>query len=137
MGARSPELFHDPSESRPGRFTMRPAGKGAPARNFPRLGPTTFPVAYSFPPRLRGRDMVFENPVLFLRDALLISEFMHGIKFENSGRIVLFLKTLAFLYHGLGRTKYASEMLILVHNLAFGRHRYGTSASRFTDSTDY
>lgn len=27
--------FHDPTGPHPGRFTVRPAGKGAPARNFP------------------------------------------------------------------------------------------------------
>lgn len=62
-------------------------------------------------------DMVFENAVLFMRDTLIVREFCDAIKVGDSGRIVLLLKIFAFMYRGTGRTKYAYEMLHLVHNL--------------------
>ena len=62
-------------------------------------------------------DMVFENAVLFLRDALIIREFCDAIKAGDSGRILLALKVFAFMYRGTGRTKYAYEILHLIHNL--------------------
>lgn len=51
-------------------------------------------------------DMVFENAVLFMRDALLVREFTDAIKSGDSGRIILMLKTLALFYRGTGRSKY-------------------------------
>ncbi|KAJ7826515.1 hypothetical protein B0H13DRAFT_2241113 [Mycena leptocephala] len=65
---------------------------------------------------LKG-DMVFENAVLFVRDALLTREFADAIKAGDSGRIVLILKLFAFTYRGNGRTKYAHEMLHVLHNI--------------------
>ncbi|KAJ7654569.1 hypothetical protein DFH06DRAFT_1133343 [Mycena polygramma] len=62
-------------------------------------------------------DMVYENTVLFLRDALLTREFSDAIKDEDSGRILIILRMWAFCYRGNGRTKYAHEMLHLLHNL--------------------
>jgi len=62
-------------------------------------------------------DMVFENAVLFMRDALVLCEFMDAIKDGDSGRIIIILKTLALSYRGSGRTKYAHELLFLMHNL--------------------
>ncbi|PIL24781.1 hypothetical protein GSI_12667 [Ganoderma sinense ZZ0214-1] len=62
-------------------------------------------------------DMVFENVSLFLRDALILREFTDAIKGGYSGRIIRTLKILALMYRGSGRTKYAHELLHLVHNL--------------------
>jgi hypothetical protein len=61
--------------------------------------------------------MVFENAVLFLRDALISREFSDAVKAGDSGRVVLVLKTWALSFRGNGRTKYAYEMLHLIHNL--------------------
>ncbi|KII95550.1 hypothetical protein PLICRDRAFT_25991 [Plicaturopsis crispa FD-325 SS-3] len=65
-----------------------------------------------------GGDMVYENAVLFLRDALLSREFTDAIKCGDSGRVVLILKVWALSFRGSGRTKYAHEMLHLCHNIA-------------------
>ncbi|KAI0363846.1 hypothetical protein BV20DRAFT_957447 [Pilatotrama ljubarskyi] len=65
----------------------------------------------------REGDMVYENACLFLRDALVLREFTDAIKGGYSGRIVRVLKILALMYRGSGRTKYAHELLHLVHNL--------------------
>ncbi|KAG7087025.1 hypothetical protein E1B28_013004 [Marasmius oreades] len=62
-------------------------------------------------------DMVFENATLFLRDALLSREFADAVKVGDSGRIILVLKRWVFSYRGNGRTKYAYEMLHLLHNI--------------------
>lgn len=62
-------------------------------------------------------DMVFENAVLYLRDSLIVREFCDAIKAGDSGRVLLILKVFAFMYRGTGRTKYAHEMLHLIHNL--------------------
>ncbi|KAJ7235067.1 hypothetical protein C8J57DRAFT_1572916 [Mycena rebaudengoi] len=69
------------------------------------------------PPHVRKGDMVFENALLFIRDALLTREFADAIKAGDSGRVVLVLKLFAFTYRGNGRTKYAHEMLHVLHNL--------------------
>ncbi|KAJ7625927.1 hypothetical protein FB45DRAFT_922649 [Roridomyces roridus] len=68
-------------------------------------------------PHVRKGDMVFENAVLFLRDALITREFSDAVKTGDSGRIVMVLRVWAFSYRGNGRTKYAHEMLHLLHNL--------------------
>lgn len=62
-------------------------------------------------------DMVYEKSVLFMRDALVLREFSDSIKSGDSGRILNILKDLVFLYRGCGRSKYAHESLILLHNL--------------------
>ncbi|KAJ6611846.1 hypothetical protein B0H10DRAFT_2165690 [Mycena sp. CBHHK59/15] len=62
-------------------------------------------------------DEIFENASLLLRDALISREFTDAIKAGDSGRIVLVLKVFACSYQGNGRTKYAHEMLHLIHNL--------------------
>lgn len=62
-------------------------------------------------------DMVFENAVLFLRDALLTRLFADAVKAGDSGLIILVLKMWTFAYRGSGRSKYAHEMLHLFHNL--------------------
>ncbi|KAF8207882.1 hypothetical protein K438DRAFT_2013284 [Mycena galopus ATCC 62051] len=50
-------------------------------------------------------DMVFENVVLFLRDALLTHEFTDAIKSGDSGCIIIILRLWAFAYRGNGHTK--------------------------------
>lgn len=67
--------------------------------------------------KLSSGDAVFENACLFLRDALISREFNDAIKCGDSGRVVLVLKTWALSFRGNGRTKYAYEMLHLIHNL--------------------
>ncbi|KAJ7885509.1 hypothetical protein B0H14DRAFT_3735910 [Mycena olivaceomarginata] len=62
-------------------------------------------------------DQIFENASLLLRDALISREFTDSIKAGDSGRIVLVLKILALSFRGNGRSKYAHEMLHLIHNL--------------------
>ncbi|TRM55679.1 hypothetical protein BD626DRAFT_587913 [Schizophyllum amplum] len=62
-------------------------------------------------------DMVFENAVLFMRDALLSREFSDAIKAGDSGRVLTVFKLWVFSYRGSGRTKYAHEMLHLLHNI--------------------
>lgn len=62
-------------------------------------------------------DAVFENASLFLRDALISREFTDAIKAGDSGRVILVLKLWALSFRGNGRTKYAYEMLHLIHNL--------------------
>ena len=62
-------------------------------------------------------DMIFENAVLFLRDGLLLREFLDAIKTGNSGRVLLVLRFWAFGFRGSGRAKYAHEVLHLIHNI--------------------
>ncbi|KAE9394136.1 hypothetical protein BT96DRAFT_797375, partial [Gymnopus androsaceus JB14] len=62
-------------------------------------------------------DMVFENAILFLRDALITREFTDAVRAGDSGRVILVLKIWALSFRGNGRTKYAYEMLHLIHNL--------------------
>ncbi|KAJ7038344.1 hypothetical protein C8F04DRAFT_1256355 [Mycena alexandri] len=62
-------------------------------------------------------DQIFENSCLLLRDVLISREFTDSIKAGDSGRIVLVLKVLALSFRGNGRSKYAYEMLHLIHNL--------------------
>ncbi|KAJ8090045.1 hypothetical protein PM082_018625 [Marasmius tenuissimus] len=62
-------------------------------------------------------DMVYENAILFLRDALLSREFSDAVKVGDSGRVFLVLKRWAFSYRGNGQTKYTYEMLHLLHNI--------------------
>jgi hypothetical protein len=87
------------------------------------------------PPHIRKGDMVFENAILFLRDSLLTREFSDAVKAGDSGRVVIVLRMWAFSYRGSGRSKYAHEMLHLLHNLICVwtkelRYVY-TSCSRF------
>ncbi|KAF9568626.1 hypothetical protein CPC08DRAFT_624950 [Agrocybe pediades] len=62
-------------------------------------------------------DMIFENAILFLRDALISREFTDAVKAGDSGRVVLILKIWALGFRGNGRTKYAHEMLHIIHHL--------------------
>lgn len=62
-------------------------------------------------------DMVFENAVLFMRDALLTREFADAVKSGDLGRVVIVLKLWALAYRGSGRSKYAHEMLHVIYNI--------------------
>jgi hypothetical protein len=64
-----------------------------------------------------GGDIVFENAVLFLRDALISRMFTSAVKHGESGLVLLVLKTWALNFCGNGRTKYAHEMLHIIHNI--------------------
>ncbi|KAI0086095.1 hypothetical protein BDY19DRAFT_379635 [Irpex rosettiformis] len=64
----------------------------------------------------KDRDVVFENALLFNRDALIMREFNDAIKAGDSGRILISLKILAAFYRGSGRTEYAYETLVTLHN---------------------
>lgn len=63
-------------------------------------------------------DMVFENAVLFMRDALISREFSDAVKAIDPGCILLVLKTFALSFRGTGRLKYAYEMLFFVHHVS-------------------
>ncbi|KIM79999.1 hypothetical protein PILCRDRAFT_9888 [Piloderma croceum F 1598] len=71
------------------------------------------------PPLLhvKASDMVFENAQLLLRDQLVSRKFADAVECGDSGRIVLVLKIWACSFCGHGRTKYAHEMLHIIHNL--------------------
>ncbi|KAJ3516532.1 hypothetical protein NMY22_g14184 [Coprinellus aureogranulatus] len=62
-------------------------------------------------------DMVFENAVLFMRDALISREFTDAIRSNDPGRIILILKIFALSFRGTGRVKYAYEMLFIIHHV--------------------
>ena len=68
-------------------------------------------------PHVKAGDMVFENAQLLLRDQLISREFADAVKCGDSGRIVVVLKIWACSFRGHGRTKYAHEMLHIIHNL--------------------
>ncbi|KAI0073145.1 hypothetical protein K474DRAFT_1603842, partial [Panus rudis PR-1116 ss-1] len=71
----------------------------------------------TFPALFTTGDMVFENAVLFLRDALILRAFIDAIKSGASGCIVLALKQLALMYRGSSHSKYAYEVMHLIHNM--------------------
>ena len=62
-------------------------------------------------------DMVYENAVLFMHDALLLHEFTDAIKYGDSGRVILVLKVWVHSFRGQGQIKYMQEVLYLLHNL--------------------
>uniref|UniRef100_A0A0W0G0K4 DUF6589 domain-containing protein n=1 Tax=Moniliophthora roreri TaxID=221103 RepID=A0A0W0G0K4_MONRR len=63
-------------------------------------------------------NMVYENTILFMQDALLSKEFSNAVKAGDSGCMVLVLKTWALSFCVNSQTKYAHEMVILIHNLS-------------------
>lgn len=63
------------------------------------------------------KDDVFESGILFLRDALILRQFTHAIKHGDSGRVLLTLRVFAFACRGNGRSKYAHELLFVIHNM--------------------
>ncbi|ETW82437.1 hypothetical protein HETIRDRAFT_416617 [Heterobasidion irregulare TC 32-1] len=62
-------------------------------------------------------DMVFENAILFLRNALHLREFSDTIKAGDSGRVLNILKIWGLAFRGNSQSKYAYEILYLVHNI--------------------
>ncbi|KAG8709847.1 hypothetical protein FRC11_005160 [Ceratobasidium sp. 423] len=62
-------------------------------------------------------DMIFEDSSLFIRDALELQAYTAAIKAGDSGRALLSLKLWALAFRANGRSKYAQEMLYLIHNL--------------------
>ncbi|KAG9123668.1 hypothetical protein FRC07_014320 [Ceratobasidium sp. 392] len=62
-------------------------------------------------------DVLFEDSVLFICDALEFEEFIAAIKAGDSGRIITTLKLWTLSLQANGRSKYAKEMLHLIHNL--------------------
>jgi hypothetical protein len=90
--------------------------RDAEAKAAKKSGPAGEPSTSNLPHVCKG-DMVLENGILFLRDALLTREFADAIKAGDSGRVLVILRMWAFCYRGNGRTKYAHEMLHLLHNL--------------------
>lgn len=66
---------------------------------------------------VRKGDMVLENAYLFLRDGLLTRLFADAIKSGDSGRVIVVLKIWTYSFRGNNRSKYAHEMLHLIHNL--------------------
>ena len=65
----------------------------------------------------KAGDMIFKNAVLFMRDILISWEFTDAIKASNSGPVVLVSKAWALSFWGNGQTKFAFEMLHLIHNI--------------------
>lgn len=82
-----------------------------------KAGQVASPEANNDTPCPTQGDTVFENMVLFLCDALILQEFTDAIKAGDSGHIILSLKVLTLAYCGSGQTKYAYELLHLIHNL--------------------
>lgn len=61
-------------------------------------------------------DMLFENAVLFMRDALILREFADAIKVGDGGRVFKVIQVWTYAFQGAGRTNYANEALELVHH---------------------
>ncbi|KAB5587705.1 hypothetical protein CTheo_8854 [Ceratobasidium theobromae] len=62
-------------------------------------------------------DMVYENALLFLRDALNIRELTRATKMGDPGSILLVMKVFALSFRGSGRAQYAFEALSLIHHV--------------------
>ncbi|KAI0321599.1 hypothetical protein OF83DRAFT_1050951 [Amylostereum chailletii] len=60
-------------------------------------------------------DMVYENGILFFRDALILREFSDAIKSGDSGRVFAVLKRWALAYRGSGRSKYGYETMYFIY----------------------
>lgn len=61
--------------------------------------------------------MVYENALLYLRDALNIRELISATKRGDPGAIMLVLKVFALSFRGSGRVQYAFEALSLIHHV--------------------
>ncbi|KAJ7583740.1 hypothetical protein C8J56DRAFT_1005112 [Mycena floridula] len=62
-------------------------------------------------------DMVFENAILFLRDALITQEFADAVKAGDSETLDRCFLPLPLPLVNPSQTKYAYEMLHIIHNL--------------------
>ncbi|KAI0075724.1 hypothetical protein K474DRAFT_1599390, partial [Panus rudis PR-1116 ss-1] len=67
--------------------------------------------------RPAGGDMVFENAVLFNRDALQLLAFTTVIREGDSGMIIIMLKLYALAYRAMRRPRYSLESMTQLHNL--------------------
>ncbi|CUA70963.1 Protein furry homolog [Homo sapiens] [Rhizoctonia solani] len=62
-------------------------------------------------------DMVYENALLYIRDALTLRELITATKRGDPGCLVLVFKVLALSFRASGRTQYAFEALSLIHHI--------------------
>ncbi|KAI0309308.1 hypothetical protein OF83DRAFT_1072222 [Amylostereum chailletii] len=74
-------------------------------------------TATDTPVHTKVGDMVYENGLLFLRDGLHAREFADAVRRGDSGRVIVILKIWVYTFHGGGHSKYAHEMLHIIHNL--------------------
>ncbi|CCO28719.1 hypothetical protein BN14_02717 [Rhizoctonia solani AG-1 IB] len=65
----------------------------------------------------REGDMVYENALLFMRDALTLRELITATKRGDPGCLILVFKVLALSFRASGRTQYAFEALSLIHHI--------------------
>lgn len=68
-------------------------------------------------PGEKAGDMVYENALLFLRDALNIRELIRATKTGDPGSVLLIMKVFALSFRGSGRAQYAFEALSLIHHV--------------------
>ena len=101
--------LHHAREAETGQRECEAMRTSEPLPTSPPFDPLTAP--------LNVGNMVFENASLFLCDALILHEFTDAIKGGYSEHIIRVLKALTLLYRGSGQTKYAHELLHLLHNL--------------------
>ncbi|KAI0069829.1 hypothetical protein K474DRAFT_1747000 [Panus rudis PR-1116 ss-1] len=64
-------------------------------------------------------DMVFENAVLFNRDALHLFAFTTVVREGDSGMILIMLKLYALAYRAMRRPRYSLESMTQLHNLLY------------------
>lgn len=62
----------------------------------------------------RSRDLIFENNVLFLRDALVYREYEDAVSSGDTGRIERVLKYWTVMYQGTQLANYPQEMIHLM-----------------------
>jgi hypothetical protein len=60
---------------------------------------------------MRDRDLVYENFILYLRDAMMYWDLAQAIGEGGSGRLLRISEMLTPWFHGNGKFKYAQEML--------------------------
>ncbi|KAH9896145.1 uncharacterized protein BXZ73DRAFT_111846 [Epithele typhae] len=101
-------------DDRKAEVAARLAARKEAVRNGEKSGEEEYDV---YADALKHGDLLYENACLFLRDALIAREFTDAIKGGYSGRIVRVLKHLALAFRGCGRTKYAYELLHLIHSV--------------------
>jgi hypothetical protein len=60
---------------------------------------------------MRDRDLVYENFILYLRDAMMYWDLVQAIGEGGSGRLLRISEMLTPWFHGNGKFKYAQELL--------------------------
>ena len=58
-----------------------------------------------------GRDMVLENAMLFMTQALVAVDFLQSMRKGHVGRLEVDLKIMILCFHGCGKSKYAQLLL--------------------------